>query len=131
MDRPGRHGRPAHAEARRHRPLVTPLRHQIKDALAAGTMPENEIREWILPSAIRGGMGLLLRTKRHTATGKQIQVLVAAVNRHMTATPSEVRRRAGGSQWRHLRCPRSRWWATDGTFEPLRIEQYEDPDIWI
>ena len=31
-------------------------------------------------------MGLLLRTKRHTATGKQIQVLVAAVNRHMTAT---------------------------------------------
>jgi hypothetical protein len=33
-------------------------------------------------------MGLLLRTKRHAATGKQIQVLVAAVNRHMTATPS-------------------------------------------
>ena len=32
-------------------------------------------------------MGLLLRTKRHTATGKQIQVLVAAVNRHMPATP--------------------------------------------
>ena len=33
-------------------------------------------------------MGLLLRTKRHTATDKQIQVLVAAVNRHMPATPS-------------------------------------------
>ena len=33
-------------------------------------------------------MGLLLRTKHHTATGKQIQVLVAAVNRHMPATPS-------------------------------------------
>ena len=28
------------------------LRHQIEDALAAGTMPENEIREWIFPSAI-------------------------------------------------------------------------------
>jgi hypothetical protein len=35
-------------------------------------------------------MGLLLRTKRHTATGKQIQVLVAAVNRHMPATPSRL-----------------------------------------
>jgi hypothetical protein len=33
-------------------------------------------------------MGLLLRTKRHTATGKQNQVLVAAVNRHMPATPA-------------------------------------------
>jgi hypothetical protein len=33
-------------------------------------------------------MGQLLRTKRHTATGKQIQVLVAAVNRHMPATPA-------------------------------------------
>ena len=32
--------------------------------------------------------GPLLRTKRHTATGKQIQVLVAAVNRHIPATPS-------------------------------------------
>ena len=32
-------------------------------------------------------MGLLLRTKRHTATGKQSQVLAAAVNRHMPATP--------------------------------------------
>jgi hypothetical protein len=31
-------------------------------------------------------MGQLLRTKRHTATGKQTQVLVAAVNRHMPAT---------------------------------------------
>jgi hypothetical protein len=31
-------------------------------------------------------MGQLLRTKRHTATGKQSQVLVAAVNRHMPAT---------------------------------------------
>ncbi len=70
--------RPAHADARRNRPLVTPLRHQIEDALAAGTTPENEIRERIFPSAIRGGMGLLLRTKRHTATGKQNQVLVAA-----------------------------------------------------
>ena len=80
MDRPGRHGRPAHADARRYRPLVTPLRHQIEDALAAGTTPGNEIRERIFPSAIRGGMGLLLRTKHHTATGKQIQVLVAAVN---------------------------------------------------
>ena len=38
-------------------------------------------------------MGLLLRTKRHTATGKQIQVLVAAVNRHMPATPSRCCRR--------------------------------------
>ena len=33
-------------------------------------------------------MGRLLRTKRHTATGKQSQVLVAAVNRHMPATPA-------------------------------------------
>jgi hypothetical protein len=33
-------------------------------------------------------MGLLLRTKRHTATSKQSQVLAAAVNRHMPATPS-------------------------------------------
>jgi hypothetical protein len=38
-------------------------------------------------------LGLLLRTNRHTATGKQIQVLVAAVNRHMPATPSRCRRR--------------------------------------
>jgi len=30
----------------------------------------------------------LLRTRRHTATGKQSQVLVAAVNRHMPATPA-------------------------------------------
>src|SRR6516225_3263321 len=88
MDRPGRHGRPAHSDARRYRPLVTPLCHQIEDALAAGTRPGNEIRERIFPSAIRGGMGLLLRTKRHTATGKQIQVLVAALTRHIPATPS-------------------------------------------
>ena len=47
-----------------------------------------------------GGMGLLLRTKRHTATGKQIQVLVAAVNRHMPATPSKCCRR------RRVRCAR-------------------------
>jgi hypothetical protein len=33
-------------------------------------------------------MGQLWRTKRHTATGKQNQVLVAAVNRHMPATPA-------------------------------------------
>jgi hypothetical protein len=33
-------------------------------------------------------MGQLLRTERHTATGKQSQVLVAAVNRHMPATPA-------------------------------------------
>jgi hypothetical protein len=33
-------------------------------------------------------MGQLLRTKRHTATGKRSQVLVAAVNRHMPATPT-------------------------------------------
>ena len=33
-------------------------------------------------------MGQLLRTKRHTATGKQSQVLVATVNRHMPATPA-------------------------------------------
>ena len=33
-------------------------------------------------------MGLLLRTKRHTATGKRSQVLVAAVNHHMPATPA-------------------------------------------
>jgi hypothetical protein len=33
-------------------------------------------------------MGQLLRTKRHTATGKQSQVLVAAVNHHMPATPA-------------------------------------------
>jgi hypothetical protein len=59
-------------------------------------MPGNEIRERIFPSAIRGGMGLLLRTKRHTATGKQIQVLVAAVNRHMPATPSRCCRRRRG-----------------------------------
>jgi hypothetical protein len=72
------------------------LRHQIEDALAAGTTPGNEIRERIFPSAIRGGMGLLLRTKRHTATGKQIQVLVAAVNRHMPATPSRCCRRRRG-----------------------------------
>jgi hypothetical protein len=45
-------------------------------------------------------MGLLLRTKRHTATGKQIQVLVAAVNRHMPATPSKCCRR------RRVRCAR-------------------------
>ena len=32
--------------------------------------------------------GLLLRTKRHTATGQRSQVLVAAVNRHMPATPA-------------------------------------------
>jgi hypothetical protein len=44
----------------------------------------------------RGGMGLLLRTKRHTATGKQNQVLVAAVNRHMPATPSRCCRRRRG-----------------------------------
>ena len=31
-------------------------------------------------------MGQLLRTKRHTATGKQSQALVAAVKRHMPAT---------------------------------------------
>ena len=37
-------------------------------------------------------MGLLLRTKRHTATGKQSQVLVAAVNRHMPATPASGNR---------------------------------------
>ena len=92
MDRPGRHGRPAHAGARR----FTPLGHQIEAALAAGTMPGNEIRERIFPSAIRGGIGLLLRTKRHTATGKQIQVLVAAVNRHMPATPSRCCRRRRG-----------------------------------
>jgi hypothetical protein len=92
---------------RRYRPLVTPLRHQIEDAPAAGTTPGNEIRERIFASAIRGGMGLLLRTKRHTATGKQIQVLVAAVNRHMPATPSRCAARAGSSQWRHLRCRRS------------------------
>jgi hypothetical protein len=91
-----RHGRPAHAGARRYRPLVTPLGHQIEAALAAGTMPGNEIRERIFPSAIRGGIGLLLRTKRHTATGKQIQVLVAAVNRHMPATPSRCCRRRRG-----------------------------------
>ena len=47
--------------------LVTPFRHQIEDALAAGTTPGNEIRERIFPSAIRGGMGLLLRTKRAKA----------------------------------------------------------------
>jgi hypothetical protein len=41
-------------------------------------------------------MDLLLRTKRHTATGKQIQVLIAAVNRHMPATPSRCRRRRRG-----------------------------------
>jgi hypothetical protein len=41
-------------------------------------------------------MGLLLRTKRHTATGKQIEVLVAAVNRHMPATPSRCCRRRRG-----------------------------------
>ena len=72
------------------------LRHQIEDALAAGTTPGNEIRERIFPSAIRGGMGLLLRTKRHTATGKQSQVLVAAVNRHMPATPSRCCHRRRG-----------------------------------
>jgi hypothetical protein len=33
-------------------------------------------------------MGQLLQTKRHTATGKQSQALVAAVNRHMPATPA-------------------------------------------
>jgi hypothetical protein len=32
-------------------------------------------------------------SKRHTATGKQNQVLVAAVNRHMPATPSRCCRR--------------------------------------
>ena len=37
---------------------------------------------------VRCSMGQLLRTKRHTATGKQSQVLVAAVNRHMPATPA-------------------------------------------
>ena len=84
--------RPA-SGARRYRPLVTPLRHQIEGALAAATTPGNEIRERIFPSAIRGGMGLLLRTKRHIATGKKIQVLVAAVNRHMPATPSRCCRR--------------------------------------
>jgi hypothetical protein len=47
-----------------------------------------------------GGMGLLFRTKRHTATGKQIQVLVAAVNRHM---PYMARPRAA---WRSIRSPR-------------------------
>lgn len=31
-------------------------------------------------------MGQLLRTERDTATGKQSQVLIAAVNRHMPAT---------------------------------------------
>jgi hypothetical protein len=37
-------------------------------------------------------MGQLVRTKRHTATGKQSQVLVAAVNRHMPATPASGNR---------------------------------------
>ena len=37
-------------------------------------------------------MSQLLRTKRHTATGKQSQVLVAAVNRHMPATPASGNR---------------------------------------
>jgi hypothetical protein len=36
---------------------------------------------------VRCSMGQLLRTKRHTATGKHSQVLIAAVNRHMPATP--------------------------------------------
>jgi hypothetical protein len=40
----------------------------------------------------RCSMGQLLRTKRHTATGKQSQVLVAAVNRHMPATPASGNR---------------------------------------
>ncbi|HTU01931.1 MAG TPA: hypothetical protein VMG58_08950, partial [Candidatus Sulfotelmatobacter sp.] len=31
-----------------------------------------------------------MRTRRHTATGKQIQVLVAAVNRHMPRHTFEV-----------------------------------------
>jgi hypothetical protein len=53
---------------------------RIPHALAAGTTPGNEIRKRIFPSAIRVGMGVLLRTKRHIATGKQIQVLVEAVN---------------------------------------------------
>ena len=47
--------------------LVAPLHHQIEDASAAGTTPGNEIRERIFPSAIQGGMGLLLRTKRAKA----------------------------------------------------------------
>ena len=37
-------------------------------------------------------MGQLLRIKRHTATGKQSQVLIAAVNRHMPATPASGNR---------------------------------------
>jgi hypothetical protein len=36
-------------------------------------------------------MGQPLGTKRHTATGKQSQVLIAAVNHHMPATPAWVR----------------------------------------
>jgi hypothetical protein len=77
-DRPQLHGSAAHADA---------------GDIAAGTRPGNEIRERIFASAIRAGMGLLLRTKRHTATGKQNQVLVTAVNCHMPATPSRCCRR--------------------------------------
>ena len=75
--------------------LLRPLAIRSKTLWPPGE-PGNEIRERIFPSAIRGGMGLLLRTKRHTATGKQIQVLVAAVNRHMPATPSRCCRRRRG-----------------------------------
>jgi hypothetical protein len=68
--------------------------------------------------------GLLLRTKRHTATGKQIQVLVAAVNHHMPATPSRCAGRAGWLPMATSSLPTvmsslvARW---------RRIEQYEDP----
>jgi hypothetical protein len=37
---------------------------------------------------VRCSMGQLLRTKRHTATGKHSEVFIAAVNRHMPATPA-------------------------------------------
>ena len=76
--------------ARRYRPLVTPLRHQIEGALAAETTPGNELEADI---PVSNEAAWASYCKRHTATGKQIQVLVAAVNRHMPATPSRCCRR--------------------------------------
>jgi hypothetical protein len=48
-------------------------------------------RERVLPCAVRGGMGLLLRTERHTATPQQNQALNGIESRHTGATSSTMR----------------------------------------
>jgi hypothetical protein len=98
-----RFGRPKSAPIvhRKHAGTV-PLPHRCRAASAtrAGSARRDDARERNqradIPVSNSRRHGLLLRTKRHTATGKQIQVLVAAVNRHMPATPSRCCRRRRG-----------------------------------